>query len=172
VLAPWRGPSSEFQVGQSFLFSLRLITIKLSGKRKLKFFWVAIHVYWWDRGGTGVTAYDVDFPGQKVTVTGAIIPEDVYRHVSRTGKITVLVPPPPPPPPSPEEPAKVEEPPKEEPPKAEEPKAEEAKPEEPKKEEAAPAPAPEEKKEEPPKEEAKPEEPKKEVMWKSLTNPD
>lgn len=110
----------------------------------------------------GMTAYDVDFPGQKVTVTGAIIPEDVYRHVSRTGKITVLVPPPPPPPPSPEEPAKVEEPPKEEPPKAEEPKAEEAKPEEPKKEEAAPAPAPEEKKEEPPKEEAKPEEPKKE----------
>lgn len=109
---------------------------------------------------TGIISYKVDFPGQKVTVTGVVTPEAVYHHVARTGKITVVVPPPPPPPPLPEPEPKVE------PPKAQAP------PEAAKEEQKDAPPPKEEKKEEAPKEETKepPKEEPKEVIASLCTH--
>jgi copper chaperone len=87
----------------------------------------------------GVISYTIDFPGQKVTITGDVQPDDVLKKVSKSGKITSFWP---------EEP-KVEEPPKVEEVKEEEKKEEEKAPEEPeKKEEEAEKKPEEEKKEE------------------------
>lgn len=36
----------------------------------------------------GMTSYQVDFAGQKVTVIGAVKPEEVFRRVAKTGKYT------------------------------------------------------------------------------------
>ncbi|KAH8963256.1 hypothetical protein BDL97_05G144500 [Sphagnum fallax] len=33
----------------------------------------------------GITSYQVDFPGQKVTVMGAVKPEEVFCQVAKTG---------------------------------------------------------------------------------------
>jgi hypothetical protein len=57
---------------------------------------------------TGMTKYIVDFPGQLVTVTGNVNPDEVYRRIKKTGKQVELVPPPPPPAPKKEEPKKEE----------------------------------------------------------------
>ncbi len=49
----------------------------------------------------GVISYTIDFPAQKVTVTGAVQPNDVFKRVSKSGKLTSFWP---------EEPKKEEEP--------------------------------------------------------------
>jgi len=49
----------------------------------------------------GVISYTIDFPAQKVTVTGAVQPNDVFKRVSKSGKLTSFWP---------EEPTKEEEP--------------------------------------------------------------
>ncbi len=49
----------------------------------------------------GVISYTIDFPAQKVTVTGAVHPNDVFKRVSKSGKLTSFWP---------EEPKKEEEP--------------------------------------------------------------
>lgn len=36
----------------------------------------------------GVISYTIDFPAQKVTVTGAVQPNDVFKRVSKSGKLT------------------------------------------------------------------------------------
>jgi len=47
--------------------------------------------------GAGLESYKIDFYGQKVTVTGKVNREDVWRRIHKTGKRVTLIPKPDPP---------------------------------------------------------------------------